>query len=120
MSNNLHPAFNDIFDSFFAPGQAQAASPTMTAPHVKALPPVTQPVERALWNPGHDLPALIVDYINFPVTHGRRDEWGQMMDPDYPASCEIQAVWLAGHDIYPLLSDEVVESLERYFRPSQD
>ena len=110
--SNLHPTMTQALAPFFQ--AIGAADPAPIAQAQPASPPAPKrPVERHYWtSPAKGLPDLAVDVIFFPVTYGRRDEWGQMMDPDYPAGAEVQAVWLGHYDIYSLLSDSLLSEIE--------
>ena len=110
--SNLHPTMASARDPFFqAIGAINPASDPEPAPSTPPAP--KHPVERYYWTPqGKGLPDLAIDVIFYPRSYGRRDEWGQIMDPDYPAGCEIQAVWLGHYDIFSLLSDSLLTDIE--------
>ena len=113
---NLHPTLAQALDPFF-----QAIGATDSAPKPSAPPAPKYPVERLYWTvKGQRLPDLAIDVIFYPRSYGRRDEWGQIMDPDYPAGCEIQAVWLGHYDIYPLMSEELLSEIESDFMAGRE
>ena len=113
---NLHPTMASALDPFF-----QAIGATDPAPKPSAPPAPKYPVERHYWTvKGQRLPDLAVDVIFYPRSYGRRDEWGQIMDPDYPAGCEIQAVWLGHYDIFPLMSEELLSQIESDFMAGRE
>ena len=108
---NLHPTMASALEPFYQAIGAADPAPKPTAPNTPPAP--RRPVERHYWTPpGKGLPDLAIDVIFYPRSYGRRDEWGQAMDPDYPASCEIQAVWLGHYDIFSLLSDSLLTDIE--------
>ena len=115
MKSNIHPTLSQALAPFF---QAVGAVDTPARP---AGPPIVKKgIQRGFWtSPGRKLPDLAVDYLEFPALYGRRDKAGQQLDPDIPAGVEIQAVWLDSHDILELLSTEIIDELERVFKPSQ-
>ena len=113
---NLHPTLAQALDPFF-----QAIGAADPAPKPSAPPAPKYPVERHYWTvKGQRLPDLAVDVIFYPRSYGRRDEWGQLSDPDYPAGCEIQAVWLGHHDIFPLMSEELLSQIEADFMAGRE
>ena len=115
--SNLHPTIASALDPFFQAIGAADPAPKPIAPNT----PPRKGHERGYWSPpGGRLPDLAVDYLSFSRQWGRRDEWGQMMEPDSPAGVEIQAVWLGQHDIYELLAEDVLSQLEAYFCPEKD
>lgn len=113
MSSNLHPTMAGALAPFF---NAIGASDPLPAPK---LPELRRGAKRESWRPpGGRLPDLIVDFIEYPAQLGRRDEIGQLMDPDYPAGVELQAVYAGALDIMELLSEQVLSEIEDYFRPT--
>ena len=115
MKSNIHPTLSQALGPFF---QAVGAVDPMPRPSGRPAP--KKGIERGFWTPpGRKLPDLAVDYLEFAALYGRRDEAGQQLDPDIPAGVEIQAVWLDSHDILGLLSDELIDELERVFGPSR-
>ena len=115
--SNLHPTMASALEPFY---QAIGAMNPASDPAPKPSAP-KHPVERHYWTvKGQRLPDLAVDVIFYPRSYGRRDEWGQAMDPDYPASCEIQAVWLGHYDIFPLMSEELLSQIEADFMAGRE
>lgn len=117
--SNLHPTITKALEPFFEIMGATENPAPIKNPALD-FPPPRKGHERGYWSPpGGRLPDLAVDYLSFSRQWGRRDEWGQMMEPDSPAGVEIQAVWLGQHDIYELLAEDILSQLEAYFCPSE-
>jgi hypothetical protein len=80
-------------------------------------PKLKKGLERALYSPGYRLPDLAVDFIRYEGSAGKRGAHGEPLEPDEAPSVEVIAVWLAGHDIAQVLSDEVLARVEREVNP---
>lgn len=117
--SNLHPTMSQALEPFFQAIGAVDPTPRLS-PAPDNPPAAKRPVERHYWTPpGQGLPDLAVDVIYYPRQYGRRED-GLQMDPDYAACCEVQAVWLGRHDIYSLLSDEVLDTIEAYLMAGRE
>jgi hypothetical protein len=106
--SNLHPTIAQALEPFFQ--AIGAADPPDPPAQTDTPPPVKRPYRRVAWQT-HGL-TLQADVYIYKATYGRRNERGQPMDPDTPAGAEVQSVWLGRHDISPLLSEEVLRSIE--------
>lgn len=124
MSNShVHPTMTQVIDSFFqAVGAADTpATPGPALAGAMDFPPLPKGLKRERWTPPDGLlPDLVVDYLEWDAAPGKRDEWGQAVDPDYPAGVEIQAVWIGPYDIYLLLADQIVDRIEKYLCPAEE
>ena len=121
--SNIHPTIEKALEPFFEIMGATEPPASVAPPANPALdfPYIQKGCIRGFWSaPGGRIPDLAVDYMTFSRQWGRRDEWGQPLEPDSPAAVEIQAVWLGRFDIYELLSEDVLSQLEAYFCPAQD
>ena len=120
---NLHPTMASALEPFYqAIGAINPATDPAPKPSAPSTPPAPKhPVERHYWTvKGQRLPDLAIDVIFYPRSYGRRDEWGQLTDPDDPAGCEIQAVWLGHYDIFPLMSEELLSEIESDFMAGRE
>ena len=110
-SNSNSSSLAGALDGFF---EALGATQTMANP--KALPTLRRGFRRTLWSPPAwtKVPDLTIDYAVYDAQPGRRDDIGQLSDPEYPASAEVQAVYLGRVDIYGLLSEDILQAIETY------
>ncbi len=112
MSNNVNPTIRDALAPFFdILGAADPLPPANTLPLCpRGLQRLDWPTEGYLKRPD----SLPVDVFYYGGSSGKRDTGGVPLEPDEPAGAEVQAVWLAGVDIAPLLSEALLSEIEDY------